>query len=344
MNTSVVGVDIGTASIRAVEVTGVGKQRPQVLQIHQIALPDGAVRNGEVLEPNTVAEALKQLWSTGRIKSKNVVLGVGNSKVLVRDLSVPKLSQKEIVASLPSYVQDMLPVPVIDALLDFYPTSETETETGPMAHGLLIAAVKSAVLSNVKAVQKAGLLPVGVDLIPFALTRMTTGQGNVAFVDVGARTTNVIVTSNGVPQFVRIIPTGGADLTTALATRLEISEPQAEELKLRLGLGTAGVPPELLPAVQVIREVTAELLNSLRNTLAYFSNTRQSEAYTSLVLSGGAAGLSGFGEALSEISRIPVSRLDPFASVTLPKNVPEIPVDERVAYTVALGLAIGSAA
>lgn len=340
MAASVVGVDIGTEYIRAVEVTGVGKAKPVVLRHHEIRLPDGAVRSGEVVELNTVTESLKQLWSVGKFRSKDVILGVGSPKVLVRDLTIPKLSLKEMKESLPSYVQDMLPVPVGDALLDFYPTSETATDTGPVVNGLLVAAVKESVLANVKAVQKAGLNTVGVDLIPFALTRLQSQPGNVAYIDVGAKTTNVVVTNNGVPLFVRIIATGGQDLTEALSNRLQISPQQAEQAKISLGLTSVGVPVEYQPAVQVIREVTGELLNSLRNTLAYYANTRQNEPYTGVILSGGGANLIGFTDALSEITRIPVTVIDPFATV----NAPSGASGARNSLNVALGLAIGSAA
>ena len=342
----IVGVDIGSGAIRAVEVTGVGTKRPSVSRFYTIPLPEGAVRNGEVLEINTVSAALKQLWSAARFSSKDVVLGVGNSKVLVRDLSVPKLSKREIRESLPTHVQEMLPVPVADALLDFYPISESSTESGPVVNGLLVAAIKESVLANVKAVQLAGLTPVGVDLIPFALTRLTSPArmvGNVAHIDVGARTTNVIVTSGGVPQFVRIIANGGHDLTSAIADRLEIPAQDAENTKRAVGLGGVNATEEHAPVVAVIREVTGNLLNSLRNTLGFFANTRQNEPYSGIVLTGGGAQLIGFADALSEMTRIPVVLGDTFGSIDVAKDAAR-GTQDQVGLNVALGLALGGAA
>lgn len=345
-STQIVGVDIGSGTIRAVEVTGVGGRKPTVSRFFSIPLPEGAVKNGEVIEVNTVAAALKQLWSAARFSSKEVVLGVGNAKVLVRDLTVPRLSQQEIRESLPTHVQEMLPVPVTDALLDFYPVSEGTTESGPVVSGLLVAAIKDSVLANVKAVQLAGLTPVGVDLIPFALTRLTPSArmiGNVAHIDIGARTTNVIVTSGGVPQFVRIIANGGHDVTAALADRLEIGELDAENLKRSLGLGGASVTPEQAPAVAIIREVTGALLNSLRNTLGYFANTRQNEPYSGIVLTGGGAQLLGFADALSEMTRIPVVLGDTFGGIDVAKDAAR-GTQSQLGLGVALGLALGGAA
>ncbi len=341
----IVGVDIGSSAIRAVEVAGVGTKHPSVVRFFTMPLPEGAVSNGEVLEINTVAAALKQLWSAARFTSKKVVLGVGNSKVLVRDLTVPKLSQGETRESLPTHVQEMLPVPVADALLDFYPVSESASETGPVVNGLLVAAIKDSVLANVKAVQLAGLTPVGVDLIPFALTRLTSAArmvGNVAHIDIGARTTNVIVTAGGVPQFVRILANGAQEVTNAIADRLEISPVEAENAKRSVGYTGAHATAEQAEVVAIVREVTGNLLGSLRNTLGYFANTRQNEPYSGIVLTGGGAQLLGLADALSEMTRIPVVLGDTFGSIEISKDAAK-GTQSQLGLNVALGLALGGA-
>ncbi len=342
----VVGVDFGSSSIRAVEVSDVGSKKPSVSRFYTIPLPEGAVKNGEVLEINTVAAALRQLWSTARFSSKRVVLGVGNAKVLVRDLSVPKLSQREMRESLPTYVQEMLPVPVVDALLDFYPISESTTEAGPIVSGLLVAAIKDSVLTNVNAVQLAGLTPVGVDLIPFALTRLTSAArmvGNVAHIDIGARTTNVIVTVGGVPHFVRIIANGAEEVTQAISDRLDIPIQNAENIKRAVGYSGVHATAEQAEAVAIIREVTGNLLSGLRNTLGYFANSRQNEPYAGIVLTGGGAQLTGLADALSEVTRIPVVVGDTFGSMNVAKDAAK-GTQSQLEFNVALGLALGGAA
>jgi type IV pilus assembly protein PilM len=349
MASSVVGVDISGTSLRAVEVSGAGKPKPTLLRFHEVSLPDGAVSRGEVLEPHTVGAALKRLWSEGGFKSKKVVLGIGNQRVLARDLSVPKATLKHIRESLPFQVQDMLPVPVADALLDFYPVSESVGENGPVINGLLIAAVKEAVLGNVSAVQNAGLTTVEVDLIPFALTRVLVSRaklpGTVALVDVGANTTTVVITLDGIPQFVRIIPAGGDDLTEALKAGLEIEAEEADQLKRDLGLATQVASVEEHRAVEIVYAVTSELLSSLRNTLSYFINTRPQEPVRQIVLTGGGTQLIGFAKALTEMTHIPAVESDPFESITVAHSIKADKLREnRSAMTVALGLALGSAA
>jgi type IV pilus assembly protein PilM len=347
MGKGIVGLDIGRDTIRAVELEGADKAKPVIVRFAEVTVPEGAVRSGEVREVHTVAVAIRNLWSTGGFKSKNVVIGVGNQRVLARDLTVPRMSLEQIRESLPFQVQELLPVPVADALLDFYPISEAETENGPVVHGLLVAAIKQTVAANVAAVQQAGLVPAQVDLIPFALTRVLSraapDTGTIALIDIGASTTNVIVSDGGVPKFVRMIPTGGEDITSALVVRLEVSPEQAEEAKRARGLSNAPVTTEAEKiATEVIHSKIGELLNSLRNTLNYYMNTHNASVQA-IVLSGGGSQLPGLADALGGVTRIPVVAADPFASVEMAKSAARSDADSR-SMTVALGLALGSVA
>jgi type IV pilus assembly protein PilM len=350
MPRSVIGVDIGRRSIRAVELENADKARPAVTRIHEVALPDGAVNAGEVLEVQTVATAVRKLWSEGSFTSKNVVLGVGNQRVIARDLTVPKLaSLQQVREALPFQVQDMLPVPVGDAILDFYPISESQGETGPVINGLLIAAIKEAVLANVNAVQGAGLRALTVDLIPFALTRAlvrgSLAEATVVLVDVGANTTQVVVSSRGVPQFIRMIPAGGDDITRALMARLEMPVEVAEQFKAARGLSSAAPTSELEQVgSEVIRGVTHELLNGIRNTLHFYATLQQTEPFQAIILTGGGAQLPGLAQVLGEAMQLQVVSPDVSSAFELSKSVQRLGSGVFSRMTVALGLAVGVAA
>jgi type IV pilus assembly protein PilM len=349
MPKTIVGLDFSGAAIRAVEVANPDAPQPTIVRVAEVAAPADSVNRGEVLEPNTVATALKQLWSLGGFRSKRVVIGMGNQRVLSRDLTVPRAPMPQIRESLPFQVQDMLPVPVNDAILDFYPIADGIGESGPVVHGLLVAAVKDAVLANVRAVQLAGLNPVGVDLIPFALSRSLVRNqrrsGTVALVELGGDTSSVVVVTEGVPQFVRIIPVGGNDVTRTVADRLEIDQDAAELVKRHLGLGGATRTPDDARAVAVIEESVGEVLASIRNTLNYFVNTRPETSITEIVVSGGAGRLAGLVQAIEAATRIPTVIGDPFVGVGLSRSISDDLLEYRgPAITTAFSLALGSAA
>ncbi len=347
MSAHIVGIDFGSVSVRAVELRNADKPKPTVVSYHEVPLPEGSVRRGEVLEIGTVSAALKRLWASGGFKTKDVILGMGGPRVLSRDLAMPKAPMARIKESLPFHVQELLPVPVSDALLDFYPIAEVDGENGPMVHGLLVAAIKEAVSANIDAVTKAGLRPVQVDLIPFALTRALApirgSNGVVAVVSIGANTTNVMIVQDGVPQFVRIIPSGGDDLTRTLSTRLEVSLPQAEAIKREVGLGTAGVRADQRPAVEVIYAATGELLTSIRNTLTYYVNSKPGTVVSRIILSGGGSLMNGMVRALGDLSGIPVVQADPLGGASLSGNAKaRSSREQQEAMTTAFGLALGT--
>lgn len=366
---SVVGLDIGTTGLRAVEIGNSKRKKMSILHFHEMRLPRGTVNEGEIAQPEIVGPALKKLWSEGGFKSKNVVLGTGNHRTLVRDLSVPKASLAQIRESLPFHVQGTLQIPIENSLFDFYSVSEVHTELGPSINGLLVTTEKQSILNNIQSVERAGLNPIEVDLIPFALSRLLVSRsrslGTIALVDVGASTTSIIVAKNGIPNFVRIIPAGGDDLTQALQTGLEIEEDKADVLKrtLRIGADLAGregalsLQPECTcakcqadlstvddPRVQeILRSVSMELLGSIRNTVNYFNNIAENEQVSEILLTGGGTRLSGFADALGEMIRIPVIYANPLASITFARKISSEKWQANGAnFTVALGLALRS--
>lgn len=347
MAKTIVGIDIGATSIRAVEVAGAGSANPTVVRVGSIDVPDGAVKRGEVIEPNTVGNALKRLWSTAKFGSKDVVLGVGNQRVLARDLTVPQQPLALIRESLPFQIQDLLPMPVSEAVFDFYPLREEQVDGRPVVHGILVAAVKETVMTNLSAARIAGLKPVGVDLIPFALTRLLSrteaGTGRVVLLDIGAETTSFVFVVDGVPQFVRLIGMGGADINRALVGRLGMTEADAEAAKRALGLATEGVRDEHRPIVEVIYEVAGELITSVRNTITFVQNTQSLGHPERIVVSGKASSLPGLARALADYTRIPVAIAQPFDSITVKNSAKKEGVDPDT-LQVALGLAIGAAA
>ncbi|MCR6494604.1 type IV pilus assembly protein PilM [Cellulomonas sp. P24] len=349
--TRVIGLDIGTTHVRAAEVEfgsggPAGKGVPELVRFGQIPLPSGAVRDGEVAEPQTVASALRQLWAQNKFGSKDVIIGVGNQRVLVRDLDLPAMPLPELRTSLAFQVQDLIPVAVDDALLDYYPSSTADGPHGPVYRGLLVAATKETVKANTAAVELAGLRPMMVDLNAFALARVQArgdlSEGTIALVDIGARVTNVVIVASGRPRFVRILPSGGQDVTDAVAHALNIPIEQAEGLKREIGVGYA-VVPELEPAKEAINDVTGSLIEAIRNTLVYYASSNPGGAVTQVYISGGGTFLPGLGQFLSSASRVPVALGQPLSTLRVASSAAGLSEVQSV-LAVSVGLAFGVAA
>jgi type IV pilus assembly protein PilM len=352
MTNRIVGVDIGSDSIRAVQVDGAHTSSPVITGFGRIGVPPGLVESGEVVQVDAVAALLTELWSAAGLRSKRVVLGVGNSRVLVRELTVPRGTARQVRQSLPFHVQDLLAVPASDTILDFYPVSEGVDDGVAVLSGLLVAAVSEAVTANIAAARGAGLTVVDVDLVPFALVRLQAASFrsvSAAFVDIGARSTTVVVATRGVPQFVRIIPTGGHDLTRLLSERLGIPPAEAEQVKREVGLVVGRAPAHRVAASVVINDFTNDLLLGVRNTLRYFGNAHPDRRLDGIVVSGGGARLSGLPAALAEITKLPELTAVPFAGTSFADADADTDADadaDRVAGASpldGLGVALGLA-
>ena len=335
--------------MRAAELS-FGKSGVTLEKFGQVALPEGAVRDGEVVDPAAVAEAIKQLWSRTGFKGKKVVIGVANQKVIVRQVDLPWLPEDELKASLGFQVQDFVPMPVELAVLDFFTLEEfTNDSGGRMRRGMLVAASREMVMNAVHAVQKAGLQATGVDLSSFAVLRSLAARDSLgteveALVDVGARITNIVVHQGGAPRFIRILLMGGQDLTDAVAERMGVAPPQAEAMKQEIGL-RSDVAPSSQIASRVIEGAAATFVDEVRGSLDYYTASTGSTTISRLVLTGGGGRLVGLAEHLQTATRIPVVAGNPLEHLAVGKTnlTPEQMSFVQPLAVVPVGLALGVA-
>ncbi|HLL66661.1 MAG TPA: type IV pilus assembly protein PilM [Micromonosporaceae bacterium] len=335
---TLIGLDIGAMSIRAVE-TDRGKGGPVITSFGQTQLPPGTVRNGVIHDGPAVTAALKELWGTNQFGSRDVILGLTNPQVVVREMSVSNLPGRKMRDALPFQVRDMLPLPVERSILDFYPLEDPGTNE--MVRGLLIAAPKDAVLAAIAAIELAGLRVSKVDLASFALLRAASHlDGQVeAIVDIGAQASSVIVHIDGEPLIVRTIPRGGADITEMMATQLEIPAADAETLKCRIGLVSDAEPD----TAKVIQEAVRPLITEIRSSFAYLTTSDRQSRVTRLALTGGGSLLPGLAEALGTQLNVEVVAADPVQRLRDRGRGRHNSLERfRSAAAVAIGLTLGA--
>jgi len=369
MARTVVGLDIGSSGVRAAEFA-VGRRTTALQRYASVDLPEGAIRAGTVADPDALAEALKELWSRGKFRSKAVVLGVANDAVLVRQMDLEWMPPADFKQALRYQVADSLPVPVDEANLDYYLLEELElpgegkgAEVRRVARVMLVAAGRDMVDGFVRALHAAGLRPIRVDLLPFALVRAVSPVVSgpdaplEAVVDVGADTVVVVVHQGGRPRFVRTIAGHGGDvITQALMERYEWGREDAERTKVVLGmpghtrldllegeLEETPDPDELAehPAHQVIAEHVEAMISEIRATLVYFRGSVPDEQRLSrVVLTGSASRLGGLAEAMSENLDRPVEHLDVRDRIKTPRRL-RSDADEVSSLAVTAGLCLG---
>jgi type IV pilus assembly protein PilM len=340
VSASLIGLDIGSSAIRAAETVR-GKDGPAITSFGQAPLPPGVVVDGVIRDDKAVTAGLKQLWAATRLRSRQVVFGVTNPQVVVRELTLLNMPDKELRKSLPFQVQDVLPLPVERTLLDFQPLEDPgQNET---VRGLLIAAPKEAVLTAVRTIERAGLHVTRVDLASFALLRAVSRLDSQveAIIDIGARMTTVMVHADGEPLIVRTIPRGGAAITELIAGRLGATFDEAEALKCRVGLHTDDGPE----TAEVVREAIRPLVTEIRSSFAYLTSGARQSRVNRLVLSGGGALLPGLAAALGAQLDLQVILADPALRLRDQRRGKQDGADRlRSSAAVSIGLTLGAAA
>jgi len=329
MSRTVVGLDLGSSAVRAVEVRHRGRT-PRVHKRGRVPLPDGAVVGGQVQEPEQVTAALKQLWREHRFSTTSVRLGIGSGSVLVRQVELDWMPAADLRKAMRYLVSDLLPVPVDEANIDHVLLGEVERPaadaalaatgaTRRMAQVLLVATAREGVDQAVRCVQTAGLRPVTADLSPLALVRAAARElasrddldasVTEAVLDIGADKIAVAVHSGGRPRFIRVVPgIGGAALTRAVAEALGTATPEAEAGKRASRLAADGRYTD--PAAYAVHQAARTVLGEVRDTVSFFVASEPEHAPTQVALTGLGGSVPGFAAVCAQTLGMPVRTLD----------------------------------
>ena len=210
MAKTIVGLEVTEESVRAAEIS-LGR-KPQLIAYGEVPLPPEAARDSEVLDSGAVAVALRQLWTGARFKSKDAVLGVASRRILVREYTTQAMRPDLLREALPYQVQDLLPVPASQAVLDFFPLSRRAIRS--RACSSLPSPRPSSRSSPRSSKSRCARRP---STSPRSGSRASPRRSpppdeTVATISIGDHTTQVVVARGGVPQFVRLLP---IDVATA---------------------------------------------------------------------------------------------------------------------------------
>ena len=300
-----------------------------------MALPPGAVVDGEVVEGDVVADALRELWGQAGLRRRTVAVGLASQRVTVRQIDLPDMPEAELADAVRLQAQDQLPIPVDEALLDHvvvgrYPAGNDRQNV----RVLLVAAEREMVDRLLTAVTAAKLRPALVDLDAFALVRSLSNSPSPAtsawrqtrwrhgagagdqvelVVDIGAMVTKIVVHRAGTPLFVRMVGLGGDAATRQLQTVLDLSWAEAEKAKLDASAALAG-GAELDPddeRARVLSSAVQRVITEVRDSLDFFHSQHDDVEVRRVVLSGGASLAPDLIGRLHDALDLPVGPGDP---------------------------------
>ena len=342
---SVVGLDIGSNSVKAVEIALKGKDKGFELRGLGVAtLPTEAIVQGAFLNSSAIVESIQEAIQTSRIKSKDVAAAVAGHSVIVKKVSLPAMPREELEDQIQWEAEQYIPFDVNEVNLDFQILETSEAE-GQM-DVLLVAAKKDLIDDYVQVIVEAGLNPVGIDIASFAVENAfevnyeQEPEGVIALVNVGSQVVNINVVQNGIPAFTRDITTGGNQYTEEIQKALSISFEEAERLKL--GGSATEQSQEVVPqeVEHAIRNVTDTVVGEISRSLDFFTATAAESRIGKVMLCGGGAKVAGFVNTFQERTGFEVELMNPLSKMLPSKGFDAAYLDE---VGLSLGVGVGLA-
>jgi type IV pilus assembly protein PilM len=312
-----------------------------------VTLPPGAVSDGEVVDAQVVSAALRRLWSDGGFSSRRVVVGVSSQRVIVRQADVTAMSDVELRSALNFEAQELIPIPVDEAVLDFQVIDpvlpNSDPNSPPNMRILLAAAQRDMVNKHIAAVRSADLDVVAVDPVALAMLRAVPAAPAgfaEAVVSVGSDLTTIAIREGNSTRFVRVLNIGGSDLTEALSRELALNAQSAEDLKRR---SANGAPVAVAAQAQSALSLRmGGLVDEIRGSLDFFLAQTDTERVGRIILTGGAIQTEGLVGRLEAALGSSVEVANPLAAVAVGRTgLSETQLRQSAPYMLApVGLAL----
>jgi type IV pilus assembly protein PilM len=346
-NKAIVGLDIGSSAVKAVELKSTGAAF-KVTAFATEPIPPDSIVDGAIVDSVAVAAAIKRLFGQKTFKTKDVAASLSGNAVIVKKISLPVMTAAELSESISWEAEQYIPFDIQDVNLDY---QILDPGTGHEAKGtmdvLLVAAKKEKIADYTGVITQAGRVPVVIDVDAFALQNAYEANYGfdaasvVVLLNAGASAMNINILSGEQSLFTRDISMGGNAYTEAVQKELGLSFDDAEKVKKgepREGILFEDVKP-------VLHAMNENLLLEIQKTFDFFKVTASSDRIDRIMLSGGASWVDGFAQAVEERFGAPVERFNPFKVVTFDAGKLGVSHPEHAASVaaVAVGLALRKA-
>ncbi|HMK28049.1 MAG TPA: type IV pilus assembly protein PilM [Terriglobales bacterium] len=338
---SIVGLDIGSSSIKAVELK---RSRGGLELAHAGVEPlaNDVVVDSMIMDSPSVASAIGKLFAEHSIKTKQVATSVSGHSVIVKRITMSTMTDQQLADSINTEAAQHIPFDIADVNIDYQILSDDLT--GPQMDVLLVAVKKDKILNYTNVLSMAGKTPAIVDIDVFALQNCyeynydPAPGSTVALLNLGASVMNINILKGTTPLFTRDVSVGGHQYTDALQKELDLSFDDAESLKLGEKVGTVSEDAKQ----PILQQVTEIIVLEIQKTFDFFRATAAGEHIERLYLAGGSSRVPGLMEALRQEFSLPVEILNPFARIEYGPAASSLVERNAGQLAVAVGLALRS--
>ncbi|MSQ46767.1 MAG: type IV pilus assembly protein PilM [Deltaproteobacteria bacterium] len=331
-------IDIGSNSIKVLEVKGKGKGL-RIINAGIAPLSSDAIQDNVVRSPALVAEAIRTLIEDQGLKATNVLTVVPGPAVIIKRANFPAQDQKDLRETILFEAGNFIPESLDNVNLD-YQVLDTGSQNNTI-DVLLVAVRKDLISSYTSAIEEAGLIPVVADVDYFALENMfetnysPDPEETIALINIGAHYSLVNVMKGNRSAFTGDVQFGGKHFTDMVAEALSLSEEEAEDAKINGVL--EGYNSQDIE--RIVTTASDHLLDEIQHTLSFFGTGTADEQITAVYLSGGTAQLPSLASMISQRLSVPVEVSDPFRNLRVSGQHEEFIRSHAASFAISAGLA-----
>ncbi len=335
-----VGLDIGSSSIKVVEVLARGDQVELVKWGRADLLPD-AIVDGEVMDHHHVVETIQNLMEECDIRNRRVVTSVSGRGVIVKRVTMARMSEEEADEAIRWEAEQHVPYDIADVMLDYH-LLEVDTEPKEM-QVLLVAAKQDVVVGRSEIVREAGLTPIAIDVDAFAMqnaiewSHELDPEEAIALVNVGGEITNIHVIQAGAPFYTQDLATGTHTLLESIRKTYEVSRDQATD-SLATGGESGG-----MDLTNLVDSFADDLKVAVDRASLFLKTSGDAEEIDRVILTGGGSQIIGLLDALAGKLSVPVEGGDPVRRMVLPDDDQGLAESHSRELAVSIGLALREA-
>ena len=347
---SVLGLDIGTASIKLVEL-GRSGGRHELLNygIFELADLEGAIETNQAtakLQSDGIVAGIRELVKRAKLDSNKVVASIPAFSTFATVISMPYLSEKDLAKAIPIEAKKYIPIPIELVDIDWTiigTTPAVPSATGasgsqaPIVDVFLVAIAQAEKKKYQSIIRAAGLELLHFDLESIGLIRSIIGNdlSPMALVNIGGRSTTIMVVDRGYERISHNYEVGGFEITRSIARSLGVNLARAEELKRSVGLkkdGTKVISESMLSLIDMIIFETQKTITTYERE----KNTKLQKVF----LVGGIANMPGFLDYFKSKTQLDISIGNPFARVSYSSKLASIINELAPSLAIATGVAM----
>lgn len=335
----VVGIDFGSSSVKVIEL----KMEEDVIKLATYGeLQLGPYANEDLgtavmLPMEKRIEALVDVLRESKVGAKHGLFTLPLSSSFVTVFSLTAKAGEDIGPRALVEARKYIPVPMSDVVFEWSELPALEGTPEDVHEVLAVAVQKEAQqqLSELKSAVAMGEQPSEIELFSALRGLRKNDDTSIAIIDLGAKTSKLYVSQEGMIRRIHRVFSGGASATAKVASELNVSYEEAENMKRNY----TDTDPNAVAIKKAIVTSFERPFQEFKRVLEQHES-RVGVPVGRVVITGGSASFNDMQTYASYMLDRKVERANPFAKVAYPAFMEDVLVDIAPTFSVALGAAL----